>query len=214
MRFPFVSTALAALCFTLPVAAQQLNGMSVSSTRGETRIMVATADFSTFSMASLTYGQPEWKAEYDNMLDKVKGKMNRLGKDGFTTLICFSELEIGGAKIPAGSYIVALHCDKDGKFALAFLDSTKAMKEKVFPGADFKADVLAPVTLNKDSAKEAVSKMTMTFDAPKDGGGKGTFTLAWGKHTVTAPVTLHAPQGAAKTGEHGGDHGKKDEHGK
>jgi hypothetical protein len=64
----------------------------------------------------------------------------------------------------------------------------------VFPGADFKPDVLAPLTLNKDAAKEVVGKMTMTFDAKKEDGGKGTFTLAWGKHTLTAPCQLHAPK--------------------
>ncbi|MBK8096298.1 MAG: DUF2911 domain-containing protein [Planctomycetes bacterium] len=189
-----VTAALASLCLALPVAAQQLNGMSAASTRGETRIMVATEDFSTFSLASLTYGQPEWKDSYDGMLDRIKGRVNRLGKDGLTTLFTFSELEIGGTKIAPGSYIVALHCDKDGKFGLALLDSTKAAKEKVFPGADFKPDILAPLTLNKGAAKESVAKMTMTFDAQKDGAGKGTFTIAWGKHTLTAPCQLHAPK--------------------
>lgn len=111
----------------------------------------------------------------------------------FTTLIAFSELEIGGAKIAPGSYIAALHCDKDGKFGLALLDSTMAMKEKVYPGADFKPDVLCPMTLNKDAAKDVVAKMSMTFDAKKEDGGKGTFTIAWRKHTLTAPC-LHAPK--------------------
>lgn len=194
MHLRTVAAAFATLCFSLPLAAQQLNGMSAASTRGETRVMVATDDFSTFSMASLTYGQPEWKDSYDTMLDRIKGRMNRLGKDGFTTLITFSELELGGAKIAPGSYIVALHCDKDGNFALALLDSTKAMKEKVFPGADFKPDVLAPLTLSKNAVKENVAKMTMTFDAKKGDGGKGTFTIAWGKHTLTAACQLHAPK--------------------
>jgi hypothetical protein len=128
------------------------------------------------------------------MLDKLKGKMNRLGKDWFTTLITSSELEIGGTKLPAGSYIVGLHCDKDGKFALGFLCSTKAMKDGVNPAAEWKPEMTAPLTLNKGVAKEAVSMMAMTLSAEKEGGGKGTFTLAWGTHTLTAPVMLHAPK--------------------
>lgn len=194
MRLPLLTAAFAALCLSVPTTAQTLNGMGASSTRGEARILVATPDFSVFSLASVTYGQPEWKDSYNGMIDSLKGKMNRLGKDGFTTLITFSELEIGGAKIPAGSYIAALHCDKDGKFGLALLDSTKAMKEKVFPGADFKPDVLCPMTFSKDAAKDAVTKLSMTFDAKKEDGGKGTFTIAWGKHTLTAPCQLHAPK--------------------
>ena len=178
MHVRFLTAAIAAISLSLPVAAQKLGGMAASSTRGETRLMAATEDFSVFTMASLTYGQPEWNASYDAMLDKLKGKVNRLGKDWFTTLITMSDLEIGGAKIPAGSYIVGLHCDKDGKFALALMDSTTAMKNKVYPGMDFKPEIVCPLTLNKDSAKDVVQKMTMTFDAKQEDGGKSTFTLA------------------------------------
>jgi hypothetical protein len=198
MRIPFLA-ALAALTLTVATSAQdqKLGGMAVSSERGETRLMVANKDFSVFSLASLTYGRPDWSPKHAGDVDKMdafKGKTIRLGKDGFTTLITFSELEIGGAKIGPGSYIVALQLDNDGKPSLAFLDSTKAMKEKVFPGMDFKADVLAPVTFNKGASKDVVAKMTMTFDAKKEDGGKGTLTIAWGPHTVTAPCQLHAPK--------------------
>lgn len=195
MRFPILSAALAALCFALPATAQ-LQGHAGSGTRAETRIVVATSDFSTFAMASLTHGQPEWQAGYDKAgaLDKYKGSVVRLGKDWFTTLITSSELDIGGAKIPAGSYVVGLQVDKDGKFALALMDSTKAMKEGVNPFMSWKPEVTAPLTMNKDVAKESVSKLTMAFDAKEEDGGKGTFTIAWGKHTLTAPCQLHAPK--------------------
>lgn len=195
MRIPFFTAALAALCLALPTTAQKLNGASVTGTRAETRIMVYNEDFSVFAMASLTHGQPVWQDSYDGMLDKLKGKINRLGKDWFTTLIVSSEFEIGGTKIAPGSYVVGLHCDKDGKFALALMCSTKAMKDGISPfGGEWKPEFVAPLTLNKGVAKESVSKMAMTFDAEQDGGGKGTFTLAWGKHTLTAPVMLHAPK--------------------
>ena len=210
MRFPFVTAALAALCFALPTTAQKITGASATGTRAETRMMVFNDDFSVFAMASLTHGQPEWKAEYDGMMDKLKGKLNRLGKDWFTTLITSSEIEMGGTKIPAGSYVLGLACDKDGKFSLAFMDSTKAMKAGISPfSGDWTPEFTAPLELHKDSAKEVVSKMTMKFDATKDGAGKGTFTLAWGKHTLTAAATLHAPHAAKDAA---GD--KKDGHGK
>lgn len=195
MRSSFLTTALAALCFALPTAAQKINAADSTGTRAETRMMIYNDDYSVFAMASLTHGQPTWKDDYNGMMEKLKGKINRLGKDWFTTLITSSEFEIGGVKIPAGSYIIGLHCDKDGKFALAFMDSSKAMKDGISPFAgDWKPEIVAPLTLNKDVAKESVSLMTMTLKAEKDGGGKGTFTLAWGKHTLTAPVMLHAPK--------------------
>jgi hypothetical protein len=194
MRIPFLTAAFAALCLALPTTAQKIQGADGGAMRAETRLMVFTQDFSVFAMASITHGQPEWKAEYDGMLDKLKGKTNRLGKDWFTTLITSSEFEIGGVKLAPGSYVVGLHCDKEGKFALAFMDSTKAMKDGVNPFMEWKPEVVASLTLNKDAAAEAVAKMTMTLKAEKDGAGKGTFTLAWGKHTLTAPCQLHAPK--------------------
>lgn len=192
MRFPLLGSVLATIVAAVPVAAQKLECAAASDTRAESRIMVYAPDFSSFALASVTHGQPQWKDEYDGMLDKLKGKMNRLGKDWFTTLISSAPIEIGGTKLPAGSYIVGLWCDKDGKFALAFMDAGKAMKDGVNPFMEWKPELTAPMTLNKDVAKEPVAKMTMTFDAEKGGEGKGTFTIAWGKHTLTAPVMLHA----------------------
>lgn len=193
MRTSLFTTALAAICLTLPLSAQKLNAFSADGERAETRLGVASADFSKFAMVSVTYGQPGWKDEYEGMMDKLKGKMNRLGKDWFTTLINSAELEIGGTKLPPGSYIVGLWCDKDGKFSLAFMDSGKAMKEGVNPFMEWKPEFTAPLTLEKGSAPESVGKMTMSFAAEKDGEGKGKFTIAWGKHTLSAPVMLHVP---------------------
>jgi hypothetical protein len=157
--------------------------------------MVFSEDFSVFAMASVTHGQPLWKEEYDGMLDKVKGRMNRLGKDWFTTLITSTELEMGGVKIAPGSYVAGLHCDKEGNFSLGLLDSTKAMVDGITPfDANWKPQYSVPMTLNKGVAKESVEKLTMTFEAEEGGAGKATFTLAWGTHTLTAPVMMHAPK--------------------
>lgn len=206
MRLPIFSAALAALCLALPTTAQEgkpaadakgadVKGATATSQRAEARIMVFNEDFTVFALASITHGQPVWQDKYDGMLDMLKGKINRLGKDWFTTLITSAELELGGVKVAPGSYVVGLACDKDGKFALALLDSSKAMQDKVNPFfGEWKPDYLLPLTLNKNVGKETVSLMVMTFDAKADDGGKGTFTLAWGKHTLTAPVMLHAPK--------------------
>lgn len=184
----------AALCLALPVAAQKLNGGAAATARAETRIMAYTEDYSVFALASVTYGQPEWKAEYDGMLDQLKGKNSRLGKDWFTTLITSSELDLGGAKVAPGSYIVGIHCSPEGKFSLALMDSTKAMKNGVNPFHDWKPEIVAPLTLHKGTAKEPAKLLTMAFDAKAEDGGKGTFTVAWGTHKLTAPCQLHAPK--------------------
>ena len=191
MRIHFLTSTIAALCLALPTTAQKLTSGSVSGTRAETRILVYGENFNPFALATITHGQPVWKDEYDGQMDKLKGKVNRLGMDWFTTLTNSAEFEIGGTKLPAGSYIVGLHCDKDGKFALAFMDAGKAMKDGVNPFMDWKPEFTAPMTLNKGTAKESVAKLTMTLADEKGGGGKGTLTIAWGKHTLTAPVMLN-----------------------
>ena len=194
MRFPILSAALAALCFALPTTAQKVQVFGGQSERACSSLVL----FGDNVMAGVTivHGQPEWQAEYDGMLDKLKGKINRLGKDLWTTFMNSVDVEIGGTKIPAGSYVVGLNCDKDGNFGLAFLDASKAMKAGAMPFGPQKwtPDFLAPLTLNKDVGKEVVAKMTMELKADDKDPTKGTFTMAWGKHTLTGPLAIHLPK--------------------
>jgi len=191
MRFPILSAALAALCLSLPTVAQDVQVFGGQSTRACSTVVL----FGEKVMAgvTVTHGSPVWKDEYDGMLDKLKGKLNRLGKDMWTTFMNSCDVEIGGVKVPAGSYVVGLHCDKDGKFALAFLDATKAMKAGTMPFGPqtWTPDVVAPLTLNKDAAKESVKEMAMTLKADAKDLTKGSITLAWGKHTLTADMAIH-----------------------
>ncbi|MEO6596988.1 MAG: hypothetical protein ABIP94_19755 [Planctomycetota bacterium] len=204
MRFPILTTAIA-LCLALPSLAQdakkgtpkeattqKLKGMSFAGERATTTLAAFSEDFSVAHMATINHGQPEWHADYDKQMDMLKGKISRLGKDMWTTYMSNAAIELGGTKIPAGSYVIGLQCDKDGKFALAFLDSSKAMKDGLLPFGpqNWKPDFVAPVTLNKDASTTVVEKMTMTFKADEKEAGKGAFTLAWGKHTLTAPAML------------------------
>jgi hypothetical protein len=191
MRFPFLTSALAAICFALPATAQKVQVFGGQSQRACSSLVL----FGDNMMAGITvvHGQPKWSPEYDGMLDKLKGKTNRLGKDLWTTFMTSVPLDMGGTKVPAGSYVVGLHCDAEGKFGLAMLDATKAMKEGLLPFGPQKwaADVLVPVTLNKGTAEQNVELMTMTLAASDADPTKGTFTLAWGTHTLTTPMQIH-----------------------
>jgi hypothetical protein len=145
-------------------------------------------------MASVSHGQPEWRDGNDALIAKAKGTTQRLGSGAWTSLTTTSELELGGTKIPAGSYVVAISIGKDDSFALALTDSGKAMKNGLMPGGpqNWKPEYTVPLT--KGVGSEVVTKMTMTFDADPKVPGKGNFTIAWGKHTLTAPATLSAPK--------------------
>ena len=191
MRFNLISAALAALCFALPTTAQKVQVFGGNGQRAASTMILFGQDM----MAGLTinHGQPEWKDQYTGMMDKLKGKTNRLGKDLWTTFMTSTPVEIGGAKVMPGCYCVGLHCDNDGKFSLAMIDSTKAMKKGLMPFGpqNWKPEVVVPMKLNMNASKESQKKMLMTLKANKDNPMTGMFTLAWGPHTLTADVKVH-----------------------
>jgi len=193
MRFNLIPAAFAAFCLALPTTAQE---KKVQVFGGNTQRAASTMIlFGQGLMAGVTivHGQPEWNDKYTGMLDKLKGKTNRLGKDFWTTFMTNSPIEIGGSKIEPGCYCVALHCDKEGKFSLVMTDSTAAMKKSYMPWGPFewKPAAKAPLKLNMNASKKSQQTMLMTLKANDDNPMNGTFTLAWGPHTLTAPVKVH-----------------------
>ena len=208
MRSTILSTACA-LCFALPALAQEgsvknppkeatatkkFQSMAFPGAHAQTTLAVFASDFSAGAMATISHGQPEWKDSHDAMIEKLKGTTQRLGSGAWTNLTTTSELELGGTKIPAGSYFVAISIGKDDSFALVLTDSSKAMKSGLLPFGpqNWKPEYTVPMT--KGVGSDVVAKMTMTFDADPNVIGKGSFTIAWGKHTLTAPAMLSAPK--------------------
>jgi len=189
MRFS-IPAALTALCLALPTVSQDVQVYNFESKRADSSLVL----FGDNMMAgiNITHGQPVWKDEYTGMLDKLKGKTHRLGKNLWTTFMTSVPLSIGGAKVKPGSYVVALKCDAKGAFALAMINSNKAMRKGLLPFApnNWKPDVVTPLKLNKDVSKESVSEMLMTLRADKKDSKKGHFKLAWGPHTLTADIRI------------------------
>ena len=163
------------------------------------KLTLKHADIKSLDMPAMTM---VFTVKDKAMLDKLKGRLNRLGKDMWTTLLTTVPLELGGAKVAAGSYVVGLMCDKDGKFHLALLDATKAAKAGTLPFGQqtWTPDVLCPLTLNKDGAKEAAEKMTMTLAADEKDPSRGTLVMRWGPFEATAAVGFQVA-GAKAAGE-------------
>lgn len=195
MRFPLLTAAFAALTFALPATAQKVHVFGGTGTRAASTLVMFGDNFA--GGMSIVYGTPQWQDEYDGMIDKVKGRLNRLGKDWWTTFTTSVDVEIGGTKIAAGSYLIGLDCSADGKFGLAFLEATKGMKAQAMPfptGEDgsmnWKPDVVAPLELKKDANEKSVEKLKIELAADKDDPSQGSFTLSWGKHVLTAPMKI------------------------
>jgi hypothetical protein len=190
MRTSFLSAAVAALLFSLPAAAQKVQVFGGNSQRSATTVVLFGEG--VMGGLSIVHGAPAWKVEYDAMLEKLKGKINRLGKDWWTTFTTSTELTLGGTRVPAGSYVLGLACDKDGKFSLAVLDAGKAMKGGVMPWSDdWQPDFSVPLTFHKDAAAAIVEPLTITLKADAKNLAEGSLTIAWGKHTLTATMAIH-----------------------
>jgi len=194
MRSPLLRAAIAAICLTAATLAQQIQVYNFEGPRRASNMVLFSADMA--AGVTVVHGQPEWKKEYDGMLGMLKGKTHRLGKDLWTTFMTSAPIELGGVKVSPGCYCCGLHCDKDGKFSLAMMDATRAMKKGLMPFGPqtWKPELVAPVELNKDALKKPAQKMVMSLTADSKDRTKGTFTIAWGPHTLTAPVAIHAPK--------------------
>ena len=190
MRPHLISAAFVALCLAAPSAAQKVQAFAINDMRANSSLVLFGADM--MAGITITHGQPKWKDEYTSMLDKLKGRTNRLGRNLWTTFMTSVPVSIGGTPVAAGSYVVGLHCNKDGVFSLAMLDASKAMKAGHLPftAHDWTPDATTPLTLNKNVAKKSVERMLMTLAPTKGNPMKGTFTLAWGPHTLTAPLMV------------------------
>jgi hypothetical protein len=132
------------------------------------------------------------------MLEQLRGShYTRLGKNWWTTFDTVGALEIGGAKIDAGSYYLGLAVGEDGAFRLLLFDSKQAMKSGLLPfttalyRGEARSEFTAPLTLARNSLKEAAARMEIEITADKSDPATGRFSIRWGKHELSAPVRFH-----------------------
>jgi hypothetical protein len=142
--------------------------------------------------AAINYSQPTWKDSYN--ADLESGKFNnqnaRLGANWWTSFDTYTTIDFAGTKVAPGSYFLGMHVDKDGKFSLMFLDSKRVLTSGWSPlgPQQWQTDVMAPLTLAKNSLKETVTKMEITITANKDNPSMGKFSIKWGKHELSADL--------------------------
>lgn len=146
--------------------------------------------------AAISYSGPVWKDDYNQMLDKLRDKNLRLGKNWWTSLDTSIAMEIGGKRLEAGAYFLGLHCDKDGNFHLMVFGASEAMKQGLMPFAadDWKGGVMIPLALHKDSLKEPAKTMVLAIEVDKQNPSNGTFSMHWGPHGLDAAVKFVLPE--------------------
>jgi len=209
------ATAAALCSLSLPAQVQALGG---PGERAATTIVWLGGDKPEGGMC-IQYGQPPWKADYDDKADKAKGQRFRLGKDWWTTFDTSKDVDFGGIRVRAGSYFLGLECNQEGKFKLDLMRAATVLAAGQLPIPPDAApvDLAVPLNFEKGALKETVQKLTIALTADKDDPMKVTLEITWGKHrlSVTGKASVPPPrQGRAGGGGKGGKGGEKGGDGK
>jgi hypothetical protein len=198
----FRSTLLV-LALALPVAAQKtmhaMPGTGQLTQTGHFIAMIENGEFvAPVAFAMLAYTPSTWKADWNDQgkLDtQTVGHTFRLGKNNWATLDLTAPIAFGDVVAPAGIWYLGVCRDKDGKWALAFIDPAKAKAAGAWPPSPLSD--LAPhaheaaLTVGKATASTDTLKVTMSPDekAPT----KGTLTIEWGNMKATASYEFRVP---------------------
>ena len=156
-RSIFLNMAVAGLVLSSPLLLAQdakfQAGFDGHSERGSASIAYfnqpSEDEFNAEGGFVITYGRPEWKAEYDEQFDELtKGKRWRFGNNSWTTLDTNLPLKIAGAEVAPGYYYVVLERGQGDDWSLVLLDPQPLRKKKIvaFAAEETTGGIKAPLT--------------------------------------------------------------------
>jgi hypothetical protein len=165
------------------------------SERGSTSIVYFSQpsenEFNAEGGFVITYGRPEWRAEYDEQFDELtKGKRWRFGNNSWTTLDTNLPLKIAGAKVAPGYYYLVLERGQGDDWSLVILDPQPLQKKKMdASGAeDTTGGIKAPLALSM--AAEAAAKLSVNLTKNENDLTKASLDIQWGKRKLSAPIDV------------------------
>ncbi len=197
-RIPFKALCvLAALSACDPRASAQdqpaLNARAQVTPREMTRLIFFSRGPDGFALPAqvvFQYGQPAWKADYDETIKGAKAGMRaRLGKDFWSTLDTNRDLTIGGKAVPAGSYYLAIEKVDDQTMNLVLLDPAEIRKQHLDAFMAEKATGGIPVPMQWEKTEKATELQSLRLQSGKD-PREATFEILWGNHRLSAPLTV------------------------
>jgi hypothetical protein len=154
--------------------------------RGCSRIAFLPAADGKQAFAVVDHGTPPWKAEYTATAGKLKkGERWRLGQNWWTTLCTDTPLLLGGKKVAAGVYHLALERDASNGFSLVLAaaeDDDKALID-AFAANYAKTALTVPMRAGKPGA--TVNALQVHFVQQADGPA---LVVAFGDQQLTAAV--------------------------
>ena len=194
-----VSYALAFMVLVgTPFYAQQssevvaLGGGRVAQ-RASARVLYSNRADNTFpGQFSISYGQPEWRSEYEDptTFDQMtQGRVWRMGNNFWTVLDTNLPLRIAGRNIAVGAYYLGVHRSEDGgTWSLAFMDPTKIRRARLDASEIHKAtvDFMVPMTFLK--AEETAEKLAISLNTEEL--TDVTLKVVWGTLQLTTPIQV------------------------
>ena len=136
----------------------------------------------------IVYGRPYTKDPKTSEMRKIWGglvpfgQVWRMGADEATLLTTDHDIELGGTKIPAGSYSLYLQPEEDGGAKLIVNKQTGQWGTKHDAAQDF-----ASIEMKKNPLPLPVDQFTITFD--KSSGPGTMLRLRWEKTEYSAPIS-------------------------
>ena len=166
------------LLAVLPLHAQEKKRISPHET------VSATIDG---AQIKIVYGRPYTKDPKTGVIRRIWGELVpfgqvwRMGADEATLLTTDHDLDLGGTKIPTGTYSLYLQPEKSGPARLIVNKQTGQWGTKHDAGQDF-----AKIDLKKTPLAAPVDQFTITLDKNPSGGGM--LRLQWETTEFSAPI--------------------------
>ena len=162
-----------------------------TSQRGCSRIFYWGGDRSG-GQVRVEFGQPAWKPEYDQAIDKMLGQRWRLGQNFWTSLDSNMDLNAGDVDLPAGLYYLALERRKDDKeFVLWLLDPVEIRDAKLdaFQAGKSTGGIAVPLEHKNVDLEAAKLQISLVTEPQAKDGAK--VVIHFGKHQLSASFTMH-----------------------
>jgi len=160
------------------------------STRGSARIFYWGGDHSGGEVA-IHYGQPPWKPEHEQAIEKLAGVRWRLGKDFWTTLDTNIDLKFGETEVLAGCWYLALEKRaSDGAFVLWVLDPVEARDAHLDAFEVQKTKGGTAIVMSHKTVTAAAEKLSIRLDVDAQRKDGANLVIQFGPHELTAPLTM------------------------
>ena len=193
---------LIVLLFVAPLMAQadgnksiRVTGREIYEDRASSRFLYRyRADDTALGQLAVSYGRPQWKAEYDEsgVFDQLtRGKVWRLGKDFWTVLDASIAFRVDGQSVAPGDYYLGLHRSQDGsEWSLVVIDAHQARKLHLDSARIEQAPALFKASATYEEASEVAESLAIMLSRPSNQIDDLVLTVAWGNHRLLVPIKV------------------------